>query len=148
MVRSGWSRGIVIRALTGALIFGTLACGDRAELDSQRRAWESVRPSHYHFDYTVRGFAPGGGPWRLEVKGTQVVSATYVGSGPEPTPGVTAAFAPTIDDLFDQVAQGLDASSVEVSVSYDPQWHHPADAYFDAGEEGDGFRAGSLEPVE
>ncbi|QSQ22437.1 hypothetical protein JY651_46215 [Pyxidicoccus parkwayensis] len=107
-----------------------------------------MRPSHYRFDYTVTGFEAGGGPWRLEVNGTQVVSATYVGSWPEPTVGVTVAFAPTIDDLFDKVAQGLDASSVEVTVRYDPQWHHPADARFDYGEEGSGFLAGSLEPVE
>ena len=150
MTRSGWSREAVIRALTGALIVGTLACGDSdsEKVDSQREAWESVRPSHYRFDYTVTGFAPGRGPWRIEVNGEQVVSVAYVGQGNTPTPGLTEATAPTIETLFDQTEEALDDSSVEATVRYDSQWHHPDEASFASGEEASGFRAENLTPLD
>ncbi|MCP3142787.1 DUF6174 domain-containing protein [Pyxidicoccus xibeiensis] len=150
MTRSGWSRRAVIRVLTGALIVGAVGCtdGEREQVDSERRAWETVRPSRYRFDYTATGFAPGGGPWRIEVNEQQVVSVTYVGQGAVPTPGFTEATAPTVDVLFERVARALDASSVEVTVRHDPQWHHPVEAHFDRGMEGDGFKAEGLTPVD
>ncbi|MFP2905305.1 DUF6174 domain-containing protein [Pyxidicoccus sp. 3LFB2] len=149
MTRSSWSRRALIRALTGALIVGSVGCGssNREQLESEREAWEAVRPSRYRFDYTVTGVAPGTGPWRIEVSGQQVVSVNWVGAGVAPTPGLSAENAPTIEKLFERVARSFDASSVEVAVRYDSQWHHPTDAYFDAGEEGDGFEATDLTQV-
>ena len=98
MTPSTWSRSAVIRALTGALIIGSVGCGggERKQLDSERRAWEAVRPSRYRFGYTVTGAAPGKGPWRIEVNEEQVVSVAYVGQGEVPTPGLTEATAPTV----------------------------------------------------
>jgi hypothetical protein len=150
MARSIVSRSFVIRALTGALIIGAVGCGggEQEQWDSEREAWEAVRPSRYRFDYTVTGAAPGKGPWRIEVNGEQVVSVAYVGEGAAPTPGLTEATAPTVEELFERVARARDQSSVQVTVRYDPQWHHPVEAYFDAGEEGDGFKAEALTPVD
>ena len=150
MMRSGWSRAALIRALTGIVIVGWVGCGDseRKELDSERSAWEEVRPSRYRFDYTVTGFAPGGGPWRIEVNEEQVVSVAYVGQGAVPTPGLTEATAPTVGELFERVAQALDQSSSQVTVRYDARWHHPVEAYFDGGEEGSGFKSEGLTPVD
>ena len=150
MSRSNWSRRAVIRAFAGALIVGAVGCGDgnQEQLDSEREAWEAVRPSRYRFDYTVTGAAPGKGPWRIEVNEQQVVSVTYVGTGVTPTPGLTDATAPTVEALFEHVARAFDESSVQATVRYDAQWHHPVEAYFDAGEEGDGFTTAEFTPVD
>lgn len=149
MVRSGWSREVFALVRAGALIVGLTRCGPgEAELDSERSAWESVRPTRYRFDYTVTGFAPGGGPWNIEVNAEQVVSVAYAGPGATPEIGLNAETAPTIEDLFERVAQALDKGQSDVTVRYDPQWHHPVEAYFDGGEEGSGFKAERLTPVD
>jgi hypothetical protein len=147
----GMTRSVFIKtSFIGLLITCLAGCGEsaREQLGSERDAWEDVRPSRYRFDYTVTGFAPGGGPWRIKVNGAQVVSVSYAGSGNAPTPSLTAATAPTIETLFEQVSRAQEESAVEVTVSYDPEWHYPTEAYFDAGEEGSGFKASQLTPVD
>jgi hypothetical protein len=47
--------------------------------------------------------------------------------------------APTIDALIDRVEGQLGADGVDVRVTWDPELGFPANAYFDGGEEGDGF---------
>lgn len=145
MMRSNWSRRTLLGALAGVLTTGLLGCGGGiGELERKQAAWRAARPDRYHFDHQTTGFAFGGGPWRVEVEGEQVVSVSWAGEGAAPsyTPGVDTM--PTVEDLFEQVADSLLRNGVEVEVTYDSQWHHPVEAFFDWGEEGDGFKAGNL----
>lgn len=134
MMRSIGSLGVLLACLVG--------CGSEVEKDNedQRSAWGLVRPTRYRFDYTVTGFAPGKGPWRVQVNGAEVVSVDYVGEGATPQPGLSVTSAPTVEDLFDRVERATDDDAMTVTVSYDSQWHHPAEANFDIGEEADGFK--------
>jgi hypothetical protein len=131
------------RGLLSAVLL-SLGCGhDSTELARHRERWESRRPAHYAFLYTVTGFASGGGPWRIEVSNTTVFSSAYAGAGAEPSPVVTTEHAPTIEALFDAVGRGIKTGAC-TRVNYDEAFGFPADAYFDAGEEGDGFTARDL----
>ncbi len=76
------------------------------------------------------------------MRGEEVISVAYPSEGAAYELPVESA--PTIDDIFDTVASGMENSDLDVDVEYDPQWHFPKRAYFDIGEEGDGFKAENL----
>jgi hypothetical protein len=88
----------------------------------------------YVFDYRTDGFAP-------PVAATITVRAgavTHVEDFGNTGFSLSVANAPTIETLFDQVKRGLDGDA-DVRVTWDPELGFPANAYFDQGEEGDGF---------
>jgi hypothetical protein len=147
MTRSRWSRSTLLAVL--ALGWAGCVFGDRNELEAQREAWESVRPAHYSYDYTGTGFMGIRGPWRIEVRGDQVLSVTWEGEGEVHDGELTPEYASTIDELFDGVSSSMADSDVdEVDVEYDAQWHFPTRASYSVGEEGYGFRAGNLTPLD
>ncbi|QRN95192.1 hypothetical protein JRI60_39925 [Archangium violaceum] len=140
-VSIGWCLGLL-------LTWGLVGCGsEQSQWSTEREAWNETHPEHYRYDYTVTGFAPGRGPWRIEVRGDEVVSVRYVGQGTAPTPGIDVDSAPTIDTLFQQVESGLNTSA-RVDVDYDPVHHFPKRAMFSSGEEGSGFICSEFTPLD
>ena len=119
----------------------------KKQLGDELRAWQSARPRRYRFDYTVTGFAVGRGPWRVEVDRDKIVAVTYVGQGPIPIPPITAAYAPTVEQLFAQVERMLNSEGTQVKASFDAALHYPKEAYFSHGMEGDGFTVEGLTKI-
>ena len=119
----------------------------KKQLGDELRAWQSARPRRYRFDYTVTGFAAGGGPWQIEVDGDKIVAVTYVGQGPKPIPPITAAYAPTVEQLFAQVERMLNSEGTQVKASFDAALHYPKEAYFSHGMEADGFKVEGLTKI-
>ena len=149
MSRSIWSRGALIGAFTGVLILGGVGCGsDLNELERQRLSWRDDRPDRYQFEYTLTGFADGTPTWRIEVQGAQVVSVSPVDPSVSPEAGPSVEEAPTVEKLFQDVADNLLRGGTEVEVRYDAQWHHPVEASFNAGGFKSGFRAENLTSLE
>lgn len=145
MSRFIWSRRALIGAFTAVLTLGGVGCGsDLNALESQRLSWKRARPAHYQFDYTRTGFADGTPTWRIEVEGERVVSVNPVDPTVPPSAGPSLADAPTVEKLFQEVADNLLRGGTEVEVRYEPQWHHPVEASFSAGGVSDGFRAENL----
>lgn len=136
-MRRGWAVAI------GALVSGC-NLGQLQQFEDNRSAWEKSRPSHYTYKYQPTGAAPQDvAPWSIEVAGTQVTSVSYTGSD-EPFLGLSVANAPSIDALFARVEGILDAGNGKATLDYDAKYKFPAHAYFDFGQEGEGFDATEL----
>jgi hypothetical protein len=145
MSRSIGRRGALLGTFAAILTTGVGCGSDLNDLESQRQSWKDARPAHYQFDYTRKGFSDGTPSWRIEVRGEQVVSVNPVDPSVPPSLGPSVADAPTVEKLFQEVADNLLRNSVEVEVRYDSKWHHPADAFFAWGlASGDGFKAENL----
>lgn len=102
----------------------------QAELDTRRGAWEADGLADYTYVLGWLCFCDTGttGPATVVVSGGAVVSSTYVETG-APT---TAAFdARTIDGLFDFLQESLDAEADAITVTWDPTYGFPAQAYVD-----------------
>jgi len=122
------------------LLLALMACDSQGDtLEDARRAWRAAGISSYSFRYRTTGFT---GPLdvRVTVTGGIVTGVERLGEGFDLPPEL----APTIDSLFDQIQRELDSDDVDVRVRYDAALGYPVSAYFDAGEEGDGFEVSDL----
>ncbi|MGH9884072.1 MAG: DUF6174 domain-containing protein [bacterium] len=112
------------------------ACSDAsARLEQARGRWRHAAIADYSFEYRTTGFAAPAAS-RITVRGGAATEVEDLGGRAFPLP-LTAA--PTIDTLIDRVEEQLDADGVDVRVTWDAELGFPASAYFDGGEEGDGF---------
>jgi hypothetical protein len=118
-----------------ALVFAVSACSDAsARLEDARDRWRGAAIADYSFDYRTSGFvAPVAA--HIAVRGGAAVAVQDLETTGFP---LQLSLAPTIETLFDTVARQLEGD-VDVRVTWDPALGYPAQAYFDAGEEGDGF---------
>ena len=111
-------------------------CTDAADrLEHARNRWHHAAIADYSFDYRTNGFAPPLAV-HIAVHGGAVSSVADLGDTGFTIP---ADHAPTIDTLIERVEEQLGEDDVDVRVTWDPDLGFPASAYFDGGEEGDGF---------
>ncbi len=117
------------------LFLAMAACDTEAgRLHNARNRWRDASISDYSFRYQTTGFAAGD-DLQITVVGGAVTDARQL-TGEFP---VSTDDAPTIETLFDRIDDALDSDRVDVSVTYDDALGFPVHAYFDGGEEGDGF---------
>ena len=130
------------RYLLFALILTAAGCGildpdggQRGELDDNRERWESVRPAAYAVVVERLCFCGGEarGPVRVLVQGTIPTERTYTASG-QAVSAELAPFFPTIDGLFDVLADAFDRDAHEVRVTYDEETGIPVDVWIDYEE--------------
>lgn len=97
------------------------------------RRWESRGPTSYTFEYRVSCFCPLLGalePLDVEVRDFVVTRAVSIGSGEELSEQELAE-VPTIEDLFDWIADALEAEADEIDVRYDEELGYPRTAFID-----------------
>jgi hypothetical protein len=116
------------------------ACGEHG-LDDARARWRRAAIADYAFDYRTTGFAAGVNV-HITVRNGAATNVDDLGGGPVPSP--TPADVPTIETLFDKVERELEGDA-NVDVMWDPMLGYPVHAYFDEGEEGEGFTVNSFQ---
>jgi len=132
---------IGVWVLCGAVFLGTSGCGIvdpdglQEELDKNRALWASTRPDDYTMTIERICFCSpqGRGPVRLTVRGLDATAWIYLESG-EAVPSDLAPFFPTIDGLFEVIADALQRGASEVRVSYDPATGVPFHLWIDYDE--------------
>jgi hypothetical protein len=138
---------IAVKTSVGAslLLFAIAlgACADESlGLEDARARWQHAAITDYAFDYHTRGAAPRVSA-NIVVQGGAATAITDLGGS---VGTLDPQYAPTIDSLFDHIAQEI-AGSDDVEVTWDPALGFPVDAYFSGGSEGDGFKVSAFEPV-
>ena len=116
-------------AMVAALL---LAAGCRestapsSDLVDARRRWLLNGPASYEFTYGASCFCGQEflRPWVIRVAAGQVTSVRFADTGAEVSASA-AAFAPTIDRLFDDIAGAVQRGAQVVDVTYDPQYGYP-----------------------
>jgi hypothetical protein len=130
------------RAVSIALVLASAGCGildpgesGREELEENRERWEAIRPVAYAMVIERRCFcpAPARGPVRVTVEATIPTGRVYADSG-EVVPAELAPLFPTIDGLFDVLADAYARSAHEIRVSYDEGSGIPVDVWIDYQE--------------
>ena len=125
-----------MRTLSLVILVAVSACSDATDrLEAARDRWRHAAIADYSFAYRTTGFAARVAV-AITVRGGAVTNVADLGDT-----GFTLSVehAPTIDALIDRVEEQLGADDVDVRVSWDAELGFPANAYFDGGEEGDGF---------
>jgi len=104
-----------------ALVVGRLA-GLRAELRIQRERWAAQRMFDYQLTMSRACFCPpeGAGLVVITVLEGEATAWQYFLSGDTIAPEWRAAF-PTVDGLFDFLADAIDRGAAEIEVRYDEQ---------------------------
>jgi hypothetical protein len=128
-----------MRILLLPLLVAVGACDDAsARLDDARAQWRRAAIADYEFDYRTTGFAA---PFNVHVmvKDGAVANVDDLDGGPDPA----TDHAPTIETLFDEIERELEGDA-DVRVTWDPMLGFPVSAYFDEGEEGDGFKVSAF----
>ncbi len=144
---------IAFLGICALLLLGAAACSDSVsnepaqteQVQQEFDAWTLSRPPGYTFNYDETGFTPLPGVWQIAVEGETVVAVTQV-DGPATDHPLTVEGAPTIESLFETVLQELLSPDVTVTFLLNTEFHYPAEAYFDAGSEGWGFRVVAYSP--
>ena len=121
-------------------LLASLACdeengGPTTEFVEARARWEARGPTDYDLVLARVCFCPpeGIGPARIEVRGGEVVSRTYVGSG-EPVRENLESFFPAVDGLFAVLADALERGAHSIDVEYDPDLGFPTRSFVDFEE--------------
>ncbi len=145
-------RSICIGKIIALCVFSLLfaGCGNKSDLcvesvQQAREAWNAAGIANYEMQLRYTGWLMSFGTWSIAVSGTTVTSVAYAGAGAVPNPPMTTSTAPTIPSLFDQIEQNCAQSNV--TASYNSVYHYPEHAYFDYGQEGDGFDIDAFAPL-
>jgi Family of unknown function (DUF6174) len=129
-----------MRILSLVILVAVSACSDdAARLEDARSRWRHAAIADYSFEYRTIGFAAPVAA-RITVRSGAATDVADLGGGAFP---LALVYAPTIETLFDTVEGALD-DDADVRVTWDPELGFPAHAYFDQGEEGDGFTVSSF----
>jgi hypothetical protein len=135
------------RARIAALLF-TLApawagCGATGpspglagDLHGAERAWQRAGVASYEYAVERLCFCTpeGRGPVRVRVENGVVTQRTYVGSG-DPVPGPLAELFPSVEGLFDILAEAIASGAHSVRATYDPDLGVPLDFWIDYSEQ-------------
>lgn len=105
------------------------------ELSTNRARWSRVGPDAY--SYAVRRLCFCAGPALVAVRVTVLEDGTvervYVETGEE-VPEELQELFPTVDGLFDVLADAFDRNAHSVEVTYDPSSGAPLDIFIDYRE--------------
>lgn len=148
-------RGIVTIPLAAVL---ALACSDgtgpeRTDLERGRAKWEAAAIEDYAYDYQRLCFCPPQliRPVHIQVENGQVTSGVFLDDGESVAPADLELY-PTIDDLFAQLQDAIQAEADSIAASYHPELGYPTEAFIDFDrqtiDEEQGFTAGNLAPLE
>jgi len=92
-------------------------------LDAARQRWESNAPESYSYVFraSCECLPSFTSPARIEVRAGEIESVVALSDG-EPLPSEPYR---TIDELFDLIADALDAGTADFNVEYDAQYGYP-----------------------
>lgn len=111
---------------------------ESGELAAARSRFAALGWAKYQYTFERTGFAPNrDGVVTVFVENGNVVRVVAAATG-QPLPAAQAAAYSTIDGLYTEVERRISTPDVRVDADFDPRGI-PVRAYFDAGEEGDGF---------
>lgn len=102
--------------------------GDRAVFEEARARWDAAGIDNYAFTFRESCFCPPEflGPFRITVEDGAVVSAEQNGR-----PATEQRTYPTIDALFEIIADAFDQDAETISLSYDAVLGVPLGGYID-----------------
>ena len=131
-------RGLVLLTLSvcasGCDVVG-LGDGGEGELERNRERWVALSVTSYEYVVSRRCLCPPSflGPVRVRVEDGVVTQRTYVNPG-DPIPGEPGEAFPSVDGLFDALADAYERDAHSVEVTYDPETGVPLDIYIDYEE--------------
>ena len=128
--------------MLGTLVLLTAsACGP--SFDEAQGAWQAQHIDSYVFDYQRNCVCPGTGLWwRITVRRDTVVAATLLDSSDIATRniGATLGMHPTINRMFEGIADFAHHPHTWTRVHYDRKWHFPSEGKGDRTDRaGSGF---------
>ena len=96
------------------------------ELAAGLARWDDQRPAAYRFtlQHSCYCLDESTRPVIVEVEGDAVVAVRYAVTGERVPDGVAGRF-PSIDGLFQVVAQAIDRDADQLSVAYHPRYGYP-----------------------
>ncbi len=109
---------------------GPGADSTRAALDAARARWQAAGLDGYRFVYELSCFCPeeARGPFTITVRDGAVEEALYNGRPMNPA---DERLYPSVDALFDTLAEAFDRDAETVRVTYDAALGYPTEAYVD-----------------
>lgn len=121
------------------IVLAAIGCSDelagpRSDLEDARASWQRAGPESYEYVYHVLCFCAIVEPVRIVVVEDSVTAAFFV-EGDQPLPPEQAAWMPTVDDLFDRLADVLEQDPVEYSAEFDPALGFPTRASVDVSRQ-------------
>jgi hypothetical protein len=104
---------------------------ERSALETARAAWAVSAPDAYSYEFRRICFCGGEitRPVQIEVAAGQVISVVPVDDGPPLQTPIDEY--PTIDDLFDEIQDAIDADAHQLLATYDEEWGYPVDVSID-----------------
>lgn len=130
------------------------ACSDpfgpeEAELERVRARWEARGPADYRYEYRTFCFCPNL-HGLVEVRDGAVAAVTDLETG-EPVTGEPLDGYPTVEELFETLAEWIAREPFHMEVTYDPDIGHPRSASFDfeenVADEEQAFEVSGLTPI-
>ena len=128
--------------------FGLVGAGND-ELEESRARWENLSMTSYEYVVARSCFCPPSflGPVRVRVEDGVVTARTFV-DGTDTGPDEPGSWFPSVEGLFDLLAEAYERDAHRVEVTYDPETGVPLDVYIDYEEyiadEEQGFSVQSL----
>lgn len=112
-----------------------LTGGPESELEENRARWASLSLTSYEYVLRRGCFCTPAfiGPVRVRVDGGAVTQRTYV-DVTEPVPTKPWELFPSVDGLFDILADAYERDAHRVVVTYDPESGVPLDVFIDYEE--------------
>jgi hypothetical protein len=103
--------------------------GEPQSLQEARALWASAGGDDYAYTISRSCFCPpeSTGPFEVTVRDGRIARATRAGSAVDA--GQLAL--PTVEELFDQIAEAQRTGAAEVRVSYDDRLGYPAEIWID-----------------
>ncbi len=117
---------LAILLMLGVAGCGTGGTGPEAELTRARARWVEAAPTAYTITITrtCECLREGSGPVVVAVRNRLVESRIYVESGAAVAPQYAESF-PTVDGLFELIAEGIQDRTRPLTARYDPALGYP-----------------------
>jgi len=129
----GVGAALLAAGSTACSDLGTDVMGRIQELADHRQLWQATRPAAYVYAVERLCFCALAGPVRVTVSDGAVTERVYVESG-ELVPEQQGDLYPTVDGLFDLLANAMGTGAHEVTVTYDEATGVPTDFWIDYQE--------------
>lgn len=132
-------RRCAIALVWGVLVTGLASCdavglgtGPEDELQDNLDRWTELAPTSYTYAVSRLCFcgAEAIGPVRITVEDGTVTERVYVETG-DPVSGTFAELFPTVDGLFEVLADAYERDAAQIDVTYDPETGVPLDFWID-----------------
>jgi len=119
----------------------------RAIYNNSYDSWKQSGVKSYIFNYEATGFLPLRGVWEIQVDQSELIHVAYLGSD-SPTFQLTIESAPTIESLYEDVKDCIDARQADVTkLVFDERNSIPIEFSCSNFSEGYGFRVSEFRPL-